>query len=205
MEAWSAWGCFCLSLLLTWPTAILELPSRGLGVRGFHPVYILGSRATIGRFSHRRKSISCQAFSLLMVGKYRNVGFLRYWTIPNIPLFLLAIPMLIIMCQSSVWALKKGFTDCNASSDDLARKISRMILFRLAVPQGLLAVMALVAYHVQIINRICSGYPLWYWYLASLATDPSVQRNRAFTACVYAAVAYTLIQGVLFGSFLPPA
>ena len=83
--------------------------------------------------------------------------------------------------------------------------ISKSMLIRLAVPQGVLAVMALTSYHVQIINRICSGYPAWYWYVASLATKDRTGRSRSFTMIVQAAVAYAMIQGVLFGSFLPPA
>lgn len=81
------------------------------------------------------------------------------------------------------------------------------MLFRLAVPQGLLAVMALTSYHVQIINRISSGYPLWYWYLVSTAMDSFQDRHkhRGLPIAAQAMVAYALIQGVLFGSFLPPA
>lgn len=84
------------------------------------------------------------------------------------------------------------------------------MLFRLAVPQGLLAILALTSYHVQIINRISSGYPLWYWYLVSAAMDgvqdPRKQRHsRTLIIAAQAMVAYALIQGVLFGSFLPPA
>jgi phosphatidylinositol glycan class V len=82
------------------------------------------------------------------------------------------------------------------------------MLVRLAVPQGLLAVMALTSYHVQIINRISSAYPLWYWYLVTSAVDlssSSPKQSRTLVAAVYSMVAYALIQGVLFGSFLPPA
>lgn len=78
------------------------------------------------------------------------------------------------------------------------------MLFRLAVPQGLLALMALTSYHVQIINRISSGYPLWYWYLVSGAMDARKNR-RGLSVAAQVMVAYALIQGVLFGSFLPPA
>lgn len=82
------------------------------------------------------------------------------------------------------------------------------MLFRLAVPQGLLAIMALTSYHVQIINRISSGYPLWYWWLVSTAMnglqDPLKSRSLLSVA-TQAMVGYALIQGVLFGSFLPPA
>ncbi|CAI7664842.1 unnamed protein product [Penicillium manginii] len=146
-------------------------------------------------------------------GQYWNVGFLRYWTVSNIPLFLLAAPMLVIFCKSSWWALQAPSTLASGSGGHSASAVSPgSMLFRLAVPQGLLAIMALTSYHVQIINRISSGYPLWYWWLVSTAMDglqgprksPSQSRSLLSVA-TQAMVGYALIQGVLFGSFLPPA
>lgn len=139
----------------------------------------------------------------------RNVGFLRYWTISNLPLFLLAAPILSIMFISSLWALQAPSTLRLQSGKQSPSPLSPgSMLFRLAVPQGLLAVLALTSYHVQIVNRISSGYPVWYWFLVSGAMD-SLQdyrkghRNLTVTAQVMAG--YALIQAVLFGSFLPPA
>lgn len=129
----------------------------------------------------------------------RDVGFLRYWTFSNIPLFLLAAPMLVILCQSSLWALNSPSSSSTSPGS---------MLNRLAIPQGILAVMAFTSYHVQIINRISSGYPLWYWYLATSAVEfdsSSLKKSRILITAVYSMVAYALIQAVLFGSFLPPA
>ncbi|PWY87607.1 DUF409 domain protein [Aspergillus heteromorphus CBS 117.55] len=149
-------------------------------------------------------------------GHYWNVGFLRYWTASNIPLFLLAMPMLAILCRSSLWALDvavpfifpRALSGVDQSSSSAT---TASLLLRLAVPQGILALMALTSYHVQIINRISSGYPLWYWYLVYLVSGnwgqsrPTLQDSRTFTVAVRAMVAYALIQATLFGSFLPPA
>lgn len=77
--------------------------------------------------------------------------------------------------------------------------VRQSLVLRLAIPQGILAVMALTNLHVQIINRICSGYPVWYWFLAALGG------TRAFGVSVKAMTLYAGIQAVLFGSFLPPA
>lgn len=85
------------------------------------------------------------------------------------------------------------------------------LLTRLAVAQFILTAMALTSYHVQIVNRISSGYPLWYWYLACQAlgtserTPPTVKYKNHFPALVQVMAIYALVQGVLFGSFLPPA
>ncbi|EPS33485.1 putative Dol-P-Man: alpha-1,6-mannosyltransferase [Penicillium oxalicum 114-2] len=140
---------------------------------------------------------------------YWNVGLFRYWTVSNIPLFAIAAPMLVVLAKSSIWALKAPSTLRSKRTGVRSSQASPgAMLIRLALPQGLLAVMALTSYHVQIINRIASGYPVWYWWLVSSAMpnlqDPQKGR-RGLVLAAQAMVAYALIQAVLFGSFLPPA
>lgn len=79
-----------------------------------------------------------------------------------------------------------------------------------AAEQVLLAVLAVSTYHVQIITRISSGYPLWYWWLAQqLIGDGDMQqkqqKKKLGKGIVVFMVMYAAIQGVLFTSFLPPA
>ncbi|KAL1965050.1 hypothetical protein VTN77DRAFT_6110 [Rasamsonia byssochlamydoides] len=147
---------------------------------------------------------------------YWNVGFLKYWTVSNLPLFCLAAPMLAVLCQSAFSALQKPLAEqiyLSSARDASSQKtrLRQSCLARLAITQGLLAIMALTSYHVQIINRISSGYPLWYWYLASLALDktkpsqPTPAGRHLFSAATQGMVIYGLVQAVLFGSFLPPA
>lgn len=45
-----------------------------------------------------------------------------------------------------------------------------MCIRQLAVPQIVLSVLALINFHVQIINRISSGYPIWYLVIAITLT-----------------------------------
>lgn len=117
--------------------------------------------------------------------------------------------MLAILCLSSLWALKTpSILQSAADKQPPTSTDPGSMLVRLAVAQGILAVMALTSYHVQIINRISSGYPLWYWYLVSSAVDSlggAQKHSRTLAITVQGMVAYALIQGVLFGSFLPPA
>jgi hypothetical protein len=54
---------------------------------------------------------------------------------------------------------------------DIWLNAAREIVGRIALPQLILAVLALTSYHVQIINRISSGYPVWYWWLATMIVD----------------------------------
>ena len=148
----------------------------------------------------------------------RGVGFLNYWTMSNIPLFILATPMLSILVYSSIWALRRCSSP-EMSADkkkgesaeiNLPLRINQAIALRLAIPQIVLATLALTVYHVQIITRLSSGYPVWYWWLASLILenrDTSLMRKKWSTACIISKwmVIYAIVQGGLFASFLPPA
>ncbi|EGO54715.1 hypothetical protein NEUTE1DRAFT_88303 [Neurospora tetrasperma FGSC 2508] len=182
---------------------------------------------------------------------YWNVGFLRYWTLPNIPLFLLAAPMLAILVKSALdqlsqqsstakvpLAINSDAKSTSSPSSDTpssgsiksdeavipphpdgespttAQQQRMQILMRsAAAEQVLLAVLAVSTYHVQIITRISSGYPLWYWWLAQqLIGDGDMQqqqqqqkKKKLGKGIVVFMVMYAAIQGVLFTSFLPPA
>jgi phosphatidylinositol glycan class V len=166
-----------------------------------------------------------------MLTLIRNVGFLRYWTVSNIPLFLLALPMIAILIQSSTWTLGLTATVTYSRKDAIkAAEVEVAVIGRtirllrnLAAPQFLLAAMALASYHVQIITRISSGYPVWYIWLASnILQLNSFQNNKAdkktkrprhlkglwqVTAptIVKYMIVYGLVQAGLFSSFLPPA
>ncbi|KAL8701760.1 MAG: hypothetical protein Q9224_000353 [Gallowayella concinna] len=151
---------------------------------------------------------------------YWNVGLFRYWTLSNAPLFMLATPMLLILILSA---------DClfppNSSSSRLTGQraksshtpigegwmspIGKEVGQRLAVLQLLLAVLAFTSYHVQIVTRISSGYPLWYWWLASKIMNKKhislAGYNIPTKGVVGWMVTYALLQAGLFAAFLPPA
>ncbi len=149
------------------------------------------------------------------------MGFLRYWTFSNLPLFLLAAPMLLIMACSSleIWTSdrKSAFgrtKDKTYQEDNVEMELRinhwKSIIQCLVFPQLILATLVLTTYHVQIITRLSSGYPVWYWWLAS-----TVLSRREFNfrgkkwniaeGIVKWIVLYALIQGGLFACFLPPA
>ncbi|KAL8777325.1 MAG: hypothetical protein Q9194_002620 [Teloschistes cf. exilis] len=150
----------------------------------------------------------------------RNVGLFRYWTVSNAPLFLLAAPMLLIIFISSVWALP-SYQNIQASPNREKMQTHRtadrdwMSLVGLdtarwlAVTQLILAILALTSYHVQIITRISSGYPLWYLYIASQMVKRSPITLAGFSLSarhvVIWMVVYALLQASLFAAFLPPA
>lgn len=105
---------------------------------------------------------------------YWEVGLFRYWTLNNLPLFLLAGPMLAILLFTACVALRWPqyvATLCRPQRRerillDSHQKVFTNVISRLALPQIVLAVMAATSFHIQIINRISSGYPVWYIVLA---------------------------------------
>lgn len=128
--------------------------------------------------------------------------------------------MLLIIFISSVWALP--------SYEDIRRQLNKEkarphtpvdkawmspvgmdIAYRLAAAQLILATLALTSYHVQIISRISSGYPLWYLYLASQMVNrsPMTPAGISFSVkhVIVWMVVYALLQASLFAAFLPPA
>jgi Gpi18-like mannosyltransferase len=137
--------------------------------------------------------------------------------------------MLVLLISSSVWTFglrSREYTRPSykvnhfktTDSEVAVAQRSIRLLKSLAVPQLLLALLAITNYHVQIINRIASGYPVWYLWIASALVEET--RSQAVSSkttvnilsqlskpivIVQAMVIYGLIQGGLFASFLPPA
>ena len=133
--------------------------------------------------------------------------------------------MLTIMFNSSMWAWDRKRYPVPLRSTDKTRgkrgpkvqydcdkdsSYNHALLHRLAMSQIVLGLLALVAYHVQIITRLSSGYPVWYWWLASLSFSGKRVEFLGWQwdlarLMVRWMVVYALIQGGLFASFLPPA
>ena len=194
---------------------------RGSGVPIWFQAFTAGSRATTGR-----------PFCVIAENKltpFRGVGFLKYWTLSNLPLFLLATPMLCILSLSA-WAAgtqtSESYKTRNDSTETFrwsqwnkgqVRKAffalgihDQGIARRLALPQIILTISALFLYHVQVITRLASGYPIWYLWLASMILDdPKIRifgKERSLAKIIVRwMVCYAIFQGCLFASFLPPA
>jgi phosphatidylinositol glycan class V len=111
--------------------------------------------------------------------------------------------MLTVMIKSGVELVLKPQQITAASGQGGAGQNFNNFVRALAGSQAILAVLAITTYHVQIITRISSGYPVWYWWVASCLMDKKKQGYGA--GIVMFMVMYAGIQGVLFASFLPPA
>ncbi|KAL7775022.1 hypothetical protein CFE70_005938 [Pyrenophora teres f. teres 0-1] len=72
------------------------------------------------------------------------------------------------------------------------------------------AIMAVTSFHIQIVNRIASGYPMWYlviaqWLVDSQSTDRTEKPSPKAQWIIRGFVVYSLVQGMLYANFLPPA
>lgn len=142
-------------------------------------------------------------------------GLFSYWTVSNIPLFLIAAPMLLIVSYSAFRALwpDKSLAHTTSSGNQIAVKVDKLdegALVRLALPQLVLAILVLFFNNVQIITRLSSGYPLWYIWLAKqiFNSDDFGQKDKSFVKSLHLVrfmVMYAVIQGGLYAAFLPPA
>ncbi|KAF2860063.1 glycosyltransferase family 76 protein [Piedraia hortae CBS 480.64] len=130
--------------------------------------------------------------------EYWDVGFLRYWKLSNLPLFALALPMAWVLTTTAWPALvqPRRFARRLTNSNQSDHKAFDIILRRFAVPQLVLVLLALTSFHCQIINRISSGYPLWYFCLAISQQDRWHLR---------AMITYALVHAGLYAAFMPPA
>lgn len=149
----------------------------------------------------------------------RNVGFLRYWTPNQIPLFLLAAPVLGLLILSGLqvarypsWVLPlpqvsqagDGSAAAAAAADASAHR--RLFVRVLAGTQAFVALLAITNYHVQVITRLASGYVVWYWWIAGWLGSQRRPAGQSFgQGVVVFFVMYAGIQAALFASFLPPA
>lgn len=149
---------------------------------------------------------------------YWGVGFLSYWTAGNAPLFALAAPMLAVLFSTGWAALFRGREVSALAAGGPAGEetaVFERVLGRFAVPQVLLAGLAVTSFHVQIVNRICSGCVGWY-VLGAVGVVATADgggglmgsgkgRSRWVEVGVRAMVAYAVVQGGLYAAFLPPA
>lgn len=144
------------------------------------------------------------------------MGLFRYWTVSNLPLFTLAAPTLWLLFTSSVTLLRSCGGDLLCTTPVSGIRVTQDAgsaickLPELALPQLFLAISAVTTFHVQIVNRIASGYPVWYLMVATWVVDLQVtssMKNGSSRAqwFVRGMIVYSLVQGVLYANFLPPA
>lgn len=116
---------------------------------------------------------------------YWDNGFLSYWSLNNIPNFILVAPVLLWNCYSvrTMWKVLPQY-----------RK-----LLPLVVLNALIIIGGVFFWNVQILNRITSFSPLIYWTLALNYKKPWFKYILGYM------LTWNLMQTALFAAFLPPA
>lgn len=158
--------------------------------------------------------ITKQSFYSFIQAKYWNVGFLKYWTLSNIPNFVIAMPQSIILLKSIHHFIANPHNLPNGC---------HTIIPLVAITVIFLFIILFLA-HVQIINRVSSFIPLHLWYISeslisakttnqlshykkplSLTTkgiNSKMAWIKLYLGCLFF---WVFIQTILFGLFLPPA
>ncbi|ODQ50326.1 mannosyltransferase [Saitoella complicata NRRL Y-17804] len=117
---------------------------------------------------------------------YWAVGFLRYWTLNQVPMWILAGPMLALSTLSTVHYAK------------YATRNVELVPF--VVLQAFLILVAVTTMHVQIWTRVSSSSVPTYWYAADIGRG--VNWGKVIVGFF---VGYNWVQALLYSRFLPPA
>ena len=140
---------------------------------------------------------------------YWNVGFLRYWTLSQLPNILLAAPPLLSIFSYSTVHLRANLVPAllalipgsRTPPLDTTRTLTPFSITPHAVHSLLLASVLLFAAHTQIALRFAASLPLTYWAAAWLV----LEHPRGGRWWVSWSVVWGAISIVLWAVFLPPA
>jgi len=143
----------------------------------------------------------------------RNVGFLRYYEIKQIPNFAMAAPMIILSVSGIYYyvkydthrALTLGRQSSQPQSKDTAPFLSQR-MFPYITLWAVLLLTNITTMHIQIITRAFSCMPPVYWFAAhQFDGRPSTIGSGWTWSVAIFFVMYSLIGVILFANFFPPA
>ncbi|KAI6038483.1 glycosyltransferase family 76 protein, partial [Pisolithus marmoratus] len=144
--------------------------------------------------------------------EYWNVGFLRYWTISNIPNFLISLPVLLnvwIFCMFYLSHLPRILRDhfvrqgsnCNTHPPLKNSLFLNPSILPHVLHGVFLTLILTFNAHVQITLRVLPSLPITYWAAARLL----IEQPRWGKAWVAWSVVWCVLGCVLWAAFLPPA
>lgn len=144
--------------------------------------------------------------------EYWDVGFLRYWTISNVPNFLISLPVLLnvwIFCMFYLSHLPRILCGGLAQREwkNIAHPPLKNSLFLnpSILPHVLhgipLTLILMFNAHVQIALRVLPSLPMTYWAAARLL----IEQPRWGKAWVTWSIVWCGLSCVLWAVFLPPA
>jgi phosphatidylinositol glycan class V len=134
---------------------------------------------------------------------YWNVGFLRYWTLSQLPNFLLSTPTLLLIFSFSVHHLRDTWLGSSKrkgeSQLDLA--FQNVTITPHAIHAIIFSFILIFASHTQIVLRLAASMPFVYWAAAWLVCEhPSLGRFW-----VTWSVLWGITSTICWATFLPPA
>ncbi|KAJ6593727.1 GPI mannosyltransferase 2 [Mycena capillaripes] len=129
--------------------------------------------------------------------RYWNSGFLLYWTLQQLPNFLIAAPPLLAISTFSVYHLRHWLkSPTHTGHVFLSASIAPHAIHAL-----IMAAILLFASHTQIVLRLAASMPITYWAAAWLL----LQYPKWGRAWVAWSVVWGALSVLLWGAFLPPA
>ncbi|KAF8160984.1 glycosyltransferase family 76 protein [Crassisporium funariophilum] len=131
--------------------------------------------------------------------KYWNSGFLLYWTMNQLPNFLIAAPTLALMSVFAASHLLQ--TRPKAMHTAQTRRFANPSLVPYAIHTIVLCFILLFASHTQIVLRLAASMPLVYWAAAWLVSEHPLWGSW----WVSWSFLWSIESVVLWGAFLPPA
>lgn len=153
--------------------------------------------------------------------QYWNVGFLKYYEMKQIPNFLLASPLLLILLIGCFKHLSKNgdINICNLftfnslkNKIDFKSKLFNPVINVFVVHALFLSIFCILCIHIQVSTRmICSASPLFYWYCIHYFESKKINivqldwnnLTRMQLIIVLYFSTYFIIGTVMFCNFLP--
>ncbi|KAF5351807.1 hypothetical protein D9756_007390 [Leucocoprinus leucothites] len=133
--------------------------------------------------------------------RYWNIGLFNYWTLSQLPNFLIAFPPLFALFSYSLRYLLHflGFSASNSSP------FFNPSIAPHAIHALLMSCILLFASHTQIVLRLAPSMPFAYWAAAYILTNSMKQHPFASRAWLPWAFIWSIVSVVLWVAFLPPA
>jgi phosphatidylinositol glycan class V len=133
---------------------------------------------------------------------YWNVGFLRYWTISQLPNFLLAAPILLLLMYFTIRQIyKAGRLIMSSTKPPPTLPFLSPSITPHAIHALFLTTTLLFGSHTQIALRLAGSMPFTYWAAAWLLIERPVWGKW----WVGWSVVWGFVSIVLWSTFLPPA
>lgn len=135
---------------------------------------------------------------------------MNYYSINQIPNFLLALPMLIFLVYSIISYAKSDYYRFFTIGMRSKKHDEKSINASSHLPFHLLAVtmlfLLLTMMHVQIITRFFVAMPIVYWKMASVIHERKDNKKSDIADWyIFYCISYSAIGVVLFSNFMPPA